>query len=79
MVIEHPKYLELNNEISHSQTLESSFPDGAVVKNPPANARDWSPRSGRSSGVGNGNPLTEHTHTHTHACPHFVRLLKYCC
>ena len=35
---------------------------GAVVKNPPANARDTGdagsiPGSGRSSGGGNGNPL----------------------
>ena len=37
----------------------TGFPDGAVVKNPPANAGDssWIPRSGRSPGVGNGNPL----------------------
>ena len=35
------------------------FPDGTVVKNPPANARDssWVPRSARYPGVGNGNPL----------------------
>ena len=38
------------------------FPDGPVVKNPPANAgdaRDESsiPGSGRSPGEGNGNPL----------------------
>ena len=31
------------------------FPDGLVVKNPPANARDWSsvPESGRPPGKGN--------------------------
>ena len=39
-----------------------SFPDGAVVKNPPANARiakDMSliPRSGRFPGGGHSNPL----------------------
>ena len=38
------------------------FPSGAVVKNPPANARDTGdagtiPGSGRSPGGGNGNPL----------------------
>ena len=35
------------------------FPDGAVVKNPPANVRDMDliPGSGRSPGEGNGNPL----------------------
>ena len=37
------------------------FPGGAVVKNPPANtgdARDTGliPKSGRSPGMGNGNP-----------------------
>ena len=35
------------------------FPDGSVVKNPPANARDVSliPMSGRSPGEGDSNPL----------------------
>ena len=35
------------------------FPDGTVVKNLPANARDagLTPELGRSLGVGNGNPL----------------------
>ena len=35
------------------------FPSGAVVKNPLANAGDAGsiPGSGRSPGVGNGNPL----------------------
>ena len=35
------------------------FPGGTVVKNPPANAGDMGliPGSGRSPGVGNGNPL----------------------
>ena len=38
------------------------FPGGSVVKNPPANVEDTGdvgsiPGSGRSSGVGNGNPL----------------------
>ena len=36
-----------------------TFPGGTVVKNLPANAGDVSsiPELGRSSGVGNGNPL----------------------
>ena len=36
----------------------TSFPDGSVVKNQPSNAADTGsvPESGRSSGVGNGNP-----------------------
>ena len=36
-----------------------AFPGGSVVKNPPANAGDIGPipRSGRSPGEGNGNPL----------------------
>ena len=35
------------------------FPDGSVVKNPPANAGDEGsiPGLGRSPGEGNGNPL----------------------
>ena len=35
------------------------FPGGIVVKNPPANSRDMGsiPGSGRSPGIGNGNPL----------------------
>ena len=35
------------------------FPGGSAVKNPPANAGDAAsiPRSGRSPGGGNGNPL----------------------
>ena len=35
------------------------FPDGMVLKNPPANTRDIGliPGSGRFPGVGNGNPL----------------------
>ena len=36
------------------------FPGGSVVKNPPSNAGDLDsiPGSGRSPGVGNGNPFT---------------------
>ena len=42
--------------------LYTGFPGGAVVKNPPANAGDAGdsgsiPGSGRSAGMGNGNPL----------------------
>ena len=35
------------------------FPDGSVVKNPPANTGDtgFIPGLGRSSGEGNGDPL----------------------
>ena len=35
------------------------FPDGSMVKNPPAKAGDVGlvPRSGRSPGEGNGSPL----------------------
>ena len=38
---------------------ERDFPDGVVVKNPPANAGDADliPGWGRSFGEGNGNPL----------------------
>ena len=42
--------------------VKGGFPGGSVVKNPPANAGDPGdvgliPESGRSPGVGNGNPL----------------------
>ena len=42
--------------------IHRGFLGGAVVKNPPANAGDARdmgliPESGKSSGVGNGNPL----------------------
>ena len=48
--------------IDGSQEFRDHFPDGAVVKNLPASAGDPRdkgsiPRSGRSPGVGNGNPL----------------------
>ena len=67
------------------------FLGGSMVKNPPANAGDSGdagliPRSGRSPGEGNGNPLQysclgnpmdrgatriyTHTHTHTHTYTH---------
>ena len=40
-------------------TYGKGFPLGSVVKNPPANAGNAAliPGSGRSPGVGNGNPL----------------------
>ena len=49
------------NDSLHS-LVSASFPDGLMVKNPPANAgctRDSGsiPGSGRSPGEGNGNPL----------------------
>ena len=42
--------------------MREGFPGGAVVENPPTNALatgdgDLIPGSGRSPGVGNGNPL----------------------
>ena len=39
--------------------MAKGFPSGSVVKDLPANARDAGsiPGSGRSPGVGNGNPL----------------------
>ena len=39
--------------------LPLGFPDGSMIKNPPANAGDMGsiPGSGRSPGEGNGNPL----------------------
>jgi len=45
-----------------SQQYSEGFPDGAVVKNPSANEGDTGdvgsvPGLGRSSGVGNSNPL----------------------
>ena len=64
-----------NNHALHNQR---GVPDGAVVKNPPATAGDTGdvgsiPESGRSPGVGNGNPLqcsclenSARTHAHTH-------------
>ena len=42
----------------HNLKRKMSFPDGSVVKNPPANAGDMGSTSGmgRSPGEGNGNP-----------------------
>ena len=44
--------------------INTGFPGGSVVKNPPASARDTGDaglvtESGRSFGVGNGNPLQD--------------------
>ena len=46
-------------EYSSGNGDEGGFPDGSVVKNPPANARDLGsiPGSGRTPKEGNGNPL----------------------
>ena len=46
----------------YDTSSKASFPGGAVVKNPPANAGDTRdvgsiPGSGRSPRKGNGNPL----------------------
>ena len=52
-------------------TRTRNFPGGAVVNNPPANARDARDVGlilglGRFSGVGNGNPLMESQRWSTH-------------
>ena len=54
-----PLSLSFSNEFRKLYTNSKGFPDGSVVKNPPANARDIEsvPESGRSPGEGNGNPL----------------------
>ena len=58
----HLKAKTITEIINKVYNLEGGFPNGAVVKNVPANARDAGdmnsiPGSGRSPGVGNGNPL----------------------
>ena len=52
-------YLNLHNLDSSLVTLNTGFPGGSVVKDPPANAGDTGSilGSGRSPGEGNGNPL----------------------
>ena len=42
-----------------TKSIRRGFPGGSLVKNPPANAGNAGsiPGSGRSLGVGNGNPL----------------------
>jgi len=54
-----PRILPL---VIYCLVLLTSYPDGAVVKNLPANTGDTRdagliPESGRTTGVGNGNPL----------------------
>ena len=54
--------MELFSSYKKSNALKKGFPGGAVVKNPPADAGDTRdmgsiPGLGRSSGLGNGNPL----------------------
>ena len=46
-------------QVYNNGTSILGFPGGSVVKNPPANAGNVGSfyRSGRSLGVGNGNPL----------------------
>ena len=48
-----------NPQVYNNGTSILGFPGGSVVKNPPANAGNVGSfyRSGRSLGVGNGNPL----------------------
>ena len=54
-------------KVGHRRTVcnkncnKYGFPGGSAVKSPPANTGDpgLSPRSGRSSGGGNGNPLQD--------------------
>ena len=58
----HLKANTITEIINKVYNLEGGFPSGAAVKNLPANARDAGdmnsiPGSGRSPGVGNGNPL----------------------
>ena len=48
------------NDFFYCFSYSFKFPDGSVVKNPPANAGDSStPGLGRSPGGGNGNPLQD--------------------
>ena len=55
-------YLNLHNLDSSLVTLNTGFPGGSVVEDPPANAGDSRdtgliPGLGRSPGEGNSNPL----------------------
>ena len=57
--IEHSILFYFNNVVVQ---INWGFPSGTVVKNLPANVGDtrdanWTARSGRPPGVGNGNPL----------------------
>ena len=52
----------METEREEEHILRKGLPGGSAVKNPPANAGDVRnsgliPGSGRSPGVGNGNPL----------------------
>ena len=54
--------LDMNERLNWLSRLSMGFPGSAMVKNPSANVRDTrdadsNPGSGRSPGVGNGNPL----------------------
>ena len=53
------KKVKLRMGFGAQHLLNWGFPGVSVVKNPPANAGDAGliPRSGRSPGEGNGNPL----------------------
>ena len=55
-------HIEVTKQCIFKNFKERGFPDGTVVKNPPANTRDAGdqdliPGSGRSPGGVNGNPL----------------------
>ena len=55
----HTVFLAFTKSVRH---INKGLPDGEVVKNLPANAgdprdTDLIPGSGRSPGIGNGNPL----------------------
>ena len=55
-------HIEVTKQCIFKNFRERGFPDGTVVKNPPANTRDagdmgLTPGSGRSPGGVNGNPL----------------------
>ena len=58
-VIMRFKKVKLRMGFGAQHLLNRGFPGVSVVKNPPANAGDAGliPRSGRSPGEGNGNPL----------------------
>ena len=53
------KKVKLRMGFGAQHLLNRGFPGVSVVENPPANAGDAGliPRSGRSPGEGNGNPL----------------------
>ena len=63
LLVEHDfllnNFLNEETEVTHQANRMYSFPDGSVVKNLPATARDVGLiiGLGRFSGEGNGNPL----------------------